>query len=245
MRLQKVIGLLAVGVVLAETASAKLLYRNNFDGEALGALPSGWEKAFAGTTTAKVIADPTNAANKVFSSSDQAMDKSRHDVGGSIYTVGSSDWADYVVDYDALFPADFYMGTLFRYQNDKAFYLFDRRAGGEAGNFDFWYQNGGKWTGVQRAGKFTTAVNKWYRFRLVVKGSNFDAYAADKSDTTPFTAMKPILSGSNPDLKTGRFGLYGLIYIDNLVIGETVEDVTTPVEPAGKTAVLWGDLKTR
>lgn len=26
------------------------------------------------------------------------------------------------------------MGTLFRYQNEKAFYLFDRRAGGEASN---------------------------------------------------------------------------------------------------------------
>ena len=29
------------------------------------------------------------------------------------------------------------MGTLFRYQDDTNFYLFDRRSVGEAGNFDF------------------------------------------------------------------------------------------------------------
>jgi hypothetical protein len=245
MRSWTIVGVLAFGLAMVQPVSAKLLYKNNFDGEALGALASGWEKAFAGTTAAKVIVDPANASNKCFSSSDLAMDKSRHDVGGSIHAVGSADWTDYVVDYDAYFPADFYMGTLFRYQNDKAFYLFDRRAGGEAGNFDLWYHKGGSWTGIQRAGKFTTAANKWYRFRLVIKGANFEAYAAEKSDATAFTAMKPIVAGTNADLKTGRFALYGLIYIDNLVIGETVADVTTPVEPAGKTAALWAELKSR
>lgn len=241
MRLRKVlgIGMLVVGL----PASAKLLYRNHFDGEPLGAVPTGWEKAFAGTTAAKIVADPTNASNRCFSSSDLAADKSRHDVGGSIYAVGSSDWTDYVVDYDAYFPADFYMGTLFRYQNEKAFYLFDRRAGGEAGNFDFWFQDAGKWTAVQRAGKFPTVPNKWYRFRLVVRGSNFEAYAAEKSDSVPFSAMKPILTGTHAALKNGRFALYGLIYVDNLVIGETEADVTTPVEPAGKITLSWAALK--
>lgn len=236
---------LALGLAAVQPASAKLLYKNNFEGDAVGALASGWEKAFAGTSAAKVIVDPTNASNKCFSSSDLAHDKSRHDVGGSIHAVGSADWTDYVVDYDALFPADFYIGTLFRYQNDKAFYLLDRRAAGEAGNFDFWHHDAGKWNAVQRAGKFATTANKWYRFRLVVKGENFDAYAAEKSDATAFSEMKPILSGKNAALKNGRFALYGLIYIDNLVIGETAADVSTPVEPEGKTAATWGELKTR
>lgn len=239
------VGFLSLGLAIAQSVSAKLLYKNNFDGESLGALATGWEKAFAGASAAKVIADPTNAANKCFSSSDLAMDKSRHDVGGSIHAVGSADWTDYVVDYDALFPADFYMGTLFRYQNDKTFYLFDRRAAGEAGNFDMWYHNAGKWAEIKRAGKFTTKTNTWYRFRLVVKGANFEAYAAEKSDATAFSAMKPIVAGTNADLKTGRFALYGLLYIDNVVIGETAADVSTPVEPAGKTASYWAELKTQ
>ena len=107
----------------AGSAHANLLYENNFEGEALGSVPAGWDRAWDGATQASVIADPVAAGNQVFASSDLAHDASRHDVGGSIFAVGDASWTDYVVQYDALYPADFYIGTLFRYQDDTNFYL--------------------------------------------------------------------------------------------------------------------------
>jgi len=42
----------------------------------------------------------------------------------------------------------------------------------------------------------------------------------------------------------GKVGLYGLIYIDNMVIGETEDDlVVAPVEAKDKLAITWGALK--
>ena len=53
----------------------------------------------------------------------------------------------------------------------------------------------------------------------------------------------PLFEGVNGVLETGPFALYGLIYIDNLVIGETEDDLTLDVDSRGKLAVSWGELK--
>lgn len=234
---------LLISCFTATPAVAKQLYGNDFEGDALGKLPQGWEQVFNGSTKASIIKDPSDPNNKVFSSSDLAHDKSRHDVGGSIFAVGEDDWKDYIVEYDAYFPAEFYMGVLFRVQEAEAFYLFDRRSAGEAGNFDFWRRQGGGWTGIQRAGKFQTEPEKWYRFRIVVQGDTFEAYAKDRGDDTAFGKDNLILTGKDADFGTGKFGLYGLIYIDNLAIGETEADLVISVEPLGKLPVSWGELK--
>jgi len=230
---------------MAAVASAKQLYGSDFQNETLGKVPSGWEKGFEGVGVASVIKDPKDSNNKILSSLDQPANKARHDVGGSIYVVGSPDWTDYIVQYDALFPEEYYMGVVFRFVEGNSFYLFDRRSGGEAGLFDFWMRAGGGWTGVKRGASFPTQVGKWYRFRIVVKGDTFEAYAAEMNDKTPFANMKPLLSASNPTYKKGRFGLYGLIYVDNVIIGESEADMALSVEPYGKLASRWGELKTR
>lgn len=236
-----------VGMVLwvAGNAWTKQLYGSNFQNETLGKVPVGWEKGFEGIGVASVVKDPKDSLNKVLASSDQPANKARHDVGGSIYVVGSPDWTDYIIQYDAYFPEEYYMGVLFRFVEGNSFYLFDRRSGGEAGNFDFWMRQGGGWVGLQRAGRFPTQIEKWYRFRIVVKGDKFDAYAAEMNDKTPFADMKPFLSGSNGTYKKGKFGLYGLVYVDNVIIGESEADMALPVEPRGKVATSWGSLKKR
>jgi hypothetical protein len=231
--------LLVCGVV---TAAAKQLYASDFEKDAVGVVPPQWEQVFKGNGKASVIKDPADAGNKALASSDLAANQARHDVGGSIYAVGDAAWQDYIVEWDGYFPEEYYMGVLFRFQGPEAFYLFDRRSGGEAGNFDFWRRQGA-WTGVQRAGKFATEPKKWYRFRLVVKGDTFDAYVKAANDATPFSKQKPILTGKDATFATGRVALYGLIYVDNLVIGESENDLVLAVAPKGKLAAVWAEAK--
>ncbi len=232
-------------MIISSFVYAKQYYASNFENDALGNPPKGWELGFKGAGNAKVIVDPLNPNNKIFAHTDLAKDKARHDVGGNIWVVGPADLKDFIIEYDAYFPEDFYIGVLFRFVSSDEFYLLDRRSGGEAGNFDFWKRGGGNWTRFG-TGKFDAQPKKWYSFRIVGKGDSFEAYAKAKDDKTPFDNLKPILSGKEATYKAGKFGLYGLIYIDNLIIGETASDmVLTAVRPAGKLPIAWGDMKSK
>ncbi len=242
--MKRIIFTLVLMLSFSSYVFAAQFYANNFDGEVLGNMPQGWELGFKGAGNAKIIADPLNPNNKVFSHTDLAKDKARHDVGGNIWTLGKLTWQDYIAEYDAYFPEDFYIGVLFRFISSDEFYLFDRRSAGEAGNFDFWKRGGGAWTRLG-TGKFDAQPKQWYRFRIVAKGDTFTAYAKSKADNTPFSKLNPFVTGKDGAFKAGKFGLYGLIIIDNIIIGETDADMSfsTPVEPAGKLSMTWGAMK--
>ena len=238
--MRAIIVTLLMFMLLSSLAFAAQFYASDFESDTIGKPPAGWEIGFEGATEATVIKDPLNPGNKVFSHSDLAEDQSRHDVGGAIWVVGEEDWKNYIVEYDAYFPTDFYMGTLVRFQDGDAFYLFDRRIGGPT--FDFWRQQGG-WTNFAAGAAFDAQPENWYRFRIIAEDDNFQAYAKEIDDDTPFADMDPLLEGTDATYETGKFGLYGLIYVDNVVIGETEGDLTIAVEPAGKLATTWGDMK--
>ncbi|HGJ66631.1 TPA: hypothetical protein ENS27_14805 [bacterium] len=228
-------------LVFSTFAFAKQFYSSNFENDTIGNPPKGWELGFVGAGNAKVIADPLDPKNKVFAHTDLAKDKARHDVGGNIWVVGDANMTDYIVEYDAYFPEDFYIGVLFRFIDSKQFYLLDRRATSPT-TFDFWKHNNGAWTNLAAGAKFDAAPKLWYRFRLVVKGDSFEAYVKSAADSKPFDI--PLITGKDATYKAGKFGLYGLIYIDNIAIGETANDlVVTPVAPKEKLAITWGAIK--
>ena len=106
---------------IATQTSAELLFHDDFEKDSIGDEPSKWEVGFDGATTAKVVADPKKASNKVLLTSDKGSNASRHDVGGSIYVVGDVGWDDYVAEWDMMFPDDFYMGVVFRFQDVRSF----------------------------------------------------------------------------------------------------------------------------
>jgi len=238
----KLVTILLLLMAFSPFAFSKQFYASDFEGDNLGNPPKGWELGFKGAGNGKVIADPLKPTNKVFAHSDMAKDRARHDVGGSIWVVGEPNWKDYIIEYDAYFPEDFYMGILFRFVGENEFYLLDRRSAGELGNFDFWKRGGAAWTRIS-TGKFDAQPKQWYRFRVVVKGDKFEAYGKSKDDKTPFNNMKPIMTGQEATYKEGRFGLYGLIYIDNLAIGETENDLFIAVESYDKLPFTWGNVK--
>jgi len=51
------------------------------------------------------------------------------------------------------------------------------------------------------------------------------------------------MTGTDGSFETGKFGLYGLIYVDNVVIGETPADLVIAVGSQGKLAATWGGIK--
>ncbi len=221
-------------------AFGKQFYASDFEKDAIGKFPQGWELGFKGKGNPQVIIDPVNKNNKVFAHSDLPHDQSRHDVGGNLAVVGDANMQDYIVDYDIYFPVDFYMGVVFRFMAENEFYLLDRRLGS---TFDFWKRSGGNWTNFLAGVAFNAPPGEWFSFRLVIKGDTFDVYAKKKSDTTPFAKMKPLMTGKEATYKSGKFGLYGLVYVDNVIIGETEKDMYISVEPAGKLASTWGEIK--
>ena len=134
-----VVSLLCFGITMQ--TSAVLLFHDDFEKDKIGSEPSKWEVGHDGKTTAKVVADPKKGSNKVLLTTDNPSNDSRHDVGGSIYVFGDAGWDDYVAEWDMMFPDDFYMGIVFRFQDGEKFYLSDRRQGGR--DYHFYKRQGG------------------------------------------------------------------------------------------------------
>ena len=224
---------------IAIQASAVLLFHDDFEKDEIGKEPSKWEVGHDGSTTAEVVADPKKGSNKVLLTANKASNASRHDVGGSIYVVGDAGWGDYVAEWDMMFPDDFYMGVVFRFQDGEKFYLSDRRQGGRDYHF---YKRQGGW-GLVQAGSVENEPEVWYRAQLILKGDKFTFKLKERKDTRSFDKIDPATEGQDGTFKTGKFGNYGLVYIDNIFIGDSVEDLVLPVEPQDKLSTTWGTIK--
>ena len=224
---------------IATQASAELLFHDDFEKDTIGKEPGKWEVGHDGDTTAEVVADPKKASNKVLATTDKASNASRHDVGGSIYVVGDAGWDDYVAEWDMMFPDDFYMGVVFRFQDGEKFYLSDRRQGGRDYHF---YKRQGGWALVQ-GGLVENEPEVWYRAQLILAGDKFTFKLKERKDNRSFDKIDPATEGQDGNFKTGQFGHYGLVYIDNLFIGDSVEDLVLPVEPQDKLSTTWGTIK--
>ena len=229
--------LLCFGITIQ--SPAVLLFHDDFEKDAIGAEPSKWEVGHDGSTTAEVVADPKKASNKVLKTSDKTSNASRHDVGGSIYVVGDAGWDDYVAEWDMMFPDDFYMGVVFRFQDGEKFYLSDRRQGGRDYHF---YKRQGGWAQVQ-AGLVENEPEVWYRAQLILEGDKFTFKLKERDDKRSFDKIDPATEGEDGNFKTGQFGNYGLVYIDNIFIGDSVEDLVLPVEPQDKLSTMWSTIK--
>ena len=235
--LRMIVSLLCFGITMQ--TSAVLLFHDDFEKDKIGSEPGKWEVGHDGKTTAKVVADPKKASNKVLLTADNPSNDSRHDVGGSIYVVGDAGWDDYVAEWDMMFPDDFYMGVVFRFQDGEKFYLSDRRQGGLAYNF---YKRQGGWAQIQ-AGQVENKPEVWYRAQLVLSGDEFTFKLKERDDKTSFDRVDPATEGKDGNFKTGKFGNYGLVYLDNIFIGDSVEDLVLPVEPQDKLSTTWGAIK--
>ena len=220
--------------------SGKILFKDNFEDDNIGQPPKNWEIGFKGKDDAEVVKDPERSGNKVFSSPTE-----RHDVAGAIYITGEgTDWTDYYVQWEMLFPKEFYMGIVFRFSGGESFYLLDRRSNTK--QLDFWKRQGGWQNFGTSADAQGLAIEKWWSFQLKISGKDFEVKMKDSKKKTKFSDLDPVLEASQGEFKKGDFGNYGWVLLDNVVIATTLADFINPwaVSPDNNYVTTWSRIKT-
>jgi hypothetical protein len=218
----------------------EILFKDNFEDDVIDKPPRKWMIGFQGKDDSKVIWDPKLVKNKVFSSP-----TARHDVKGAVYITGQGkDWTDYYVQWDMLYPIDFYMGIVFRFTGGESFYLLDRRQ--PTKTLQFWKRQGG-WKSFGSSEALGLGIEKWWSFQLKVSGNDFEVKMKDSKKKTKFANLKPVLEGSNGEFKKGDFGNYGHVLLDNVVVATKLSDFSNPwdVSPENSIVTTWSHIKQR
>ena len=240
MQYQKgLIFILTIFFIISATSQAEILFKDNFEGDAIDNPPKNWAVGHKGLDDSKVIWDPDRPKNRVFSSPTE-----RHDTKGAVYITGKGKgWTDYYVQWEMLYPKDFYMGIVFRYTGGEAFYLLDRRQNTK--KLDFWKRQKAKWENFGSSAVLDLEIEKWWSFQLKVSGNDFEVKMKDSEKKTPFAKLKPVLEGSHNEFKKGDFGNYGWVLLDNVVVATELADFSNPwaISPANSLSTSWAVIK--
>lgn len=212
--------------VLQGSVSAKILFKDDFEAEALGAGPSNkWVYDPQGEIKdiAQIIKDPVEG------------DKCMSHYG--VYIVGEKTWKDYIVEWDWMrMDLNRNDSVNFRYQDSGHFYHLSPRPGGEI----ILYRYDGVYTLLVQA-DWPQKAQIWYRFQLVVDGDKLAVKIKEKTDKTSFENMKPLLEANDKTYKEGRFatGFWGPI--DDVIITDLAGAAV--VRESHSLAVTWGVVK--
>ena len=222
-------------LVLAGQALGEQLFKDDFEQDAIGAEPSKWEVG-QGDSVAKVIEDPTDSDNKIFKTTGRLNggDAGRH------YIIGDESWKDYIAEWDWMFLQDGYYGIAFRFQERDNYYLVDRRLGGI--DIQLYSRKNAGW-GLMMGGQYPNDIDVWYRCRLEIMGESFIFKIKERDDSTPFSEIEPLLEANDAEFDSGGIANAGVTYIDNIVVGETEDDLTAAVQARDKLSITWGEIK--
>ena len=223
---------------LCSTAMSAVLYKTDFEGDTLGAVPKGWVHVLGPEADAEIQKDPQDANNKVFAT---LAPPSATNQKYAVEALG--DLTDLVAEWDWLFTVDTYNNMGFRYQENAHYYQLSRRPGG--GEVNMYAQDSG-WQDLSVGNAYVTVLDKWYRAQLILKGDTFTFKIKEKSDDTPFEKIDPLTTAEDGRYKEGLFLTDRADHIDNVIIAETVEDIlaAAAVNPSSKLTLTWGALKT-
>jgi hypothetical protein len=224
----KVFLALVLCVSFAQIAFGAILFQDDFEGEQMGEEPSRWEYDPDAEVTdiAQIIEDPVEG------------DKCLGNFGGYVVE-DSKEWVDYVVEFDWMFSeAGTNESMAFRYQDAGNFYQLSKRTDDQSINI---YMYNGEWNLVG-TGTFPVQAIVWYRTQLIAVGPNFTVKMKAKGDETPFSDIDPILEVEDNTFARGGFSTAYNGPIDDVIVGESEDDILA-VEPSGKIATTWGNLK--
>ena len=228
MKTLKVFLALALCVSFAQIAFGAILFQDDFEGEQMGEEPSRWEYDPDAEVTdiAQIIEDPVEG------------DKCLGNFGGYVVE-NSKEWVDYVVEFDWMFSeAGTNESMAFRYQDAGNFYQLSKRTDDQSINI---YMYNGGWN-LLGTGIFPVQAIVWYRTQLSAAGPNFTVKMKAKGDETPFSDIDPILEVEDNTFARGGFSTAYNGPIDDVIVGESEDDILA-VEPSGKIATTWGNLK--
>ena len=240
MRISVCIMAIVTSLIIVSAIDARQLFWDDFEADQLGAEPAKWTNQKVGAESGgEIVEDPERGNNKVFSMPDRFVATARDN--GEFYVIGDESWTDYIAEWDWM-PADGYHGMVFRYQNDEEYYLIDKRD--VTGVVSIWIRAPDPlWTEFAQ-GQWLWEPNKWYRVRLEAEGDTFTFKWKELDDDTQFDQIDVAFEGQDDTYKNGGMANGGLGLIDNIVVGETDDDLVLSVNPAGKLPAVWAGLKT-
>ena len=232
--------LVVIGVLLvfSQFADGKRLFKDDFEGDAVGKAPKNFEK----------IDNPTNFADfqmEVVKDPNGESGKALHTFGYALHipTVSGRDsWTDWIWEWDWMWSNKEYPGTAFRITGNDYYHISPRN---DNINVGFWYYNGA-WNQKGALVQYDFGLDTWNRFQVIAKGDSFTFKVKRRSDDTPFEKIEPLLEVEDGTLKKGPLSACGtntVAWVDNFIVGETAADMTFPVEPMSKLAATWGKIK--
>jgi hypothetical protein len=212
---------------------AKILFEDDFEGDAIGQEPSRWkyDPDAEVTDVGMVDNDPLDPNNQVFTGF------------GGYWADNGAVYTDFVAEWDWMFyqENDRNNSMGFHVQNRDAHYQLSRRSGGADWKI---YMYNGSWNEIATAA-FPTEIDKWYRVQLSAMGEQITVKVKEKEDPTPFKELTPVLEAADSTFLEGGLSTSYYGPIDNVIIAESEADLlaVTAVEPTGKLPITWGYLK--
>ena len=92
-------------------------------------------------------------------------------------------------------------------------------------------------------GVYPNEINIWYRCRIEVMKDHLTFKIKERDSDKPFSEIDPLLDGNDGEFGSGGIANGGIAYVDNVVVGETEDDLTLAVQANGKLSITWGKMK--
>jgi len=225
---------------LVNVTNAKLLFRDDFEGDTIGKAPKNFEEYKhahnAGGHIVEISEDPEGKSGKVI-----------HTFNYALYipiSTGRDNWGNWVWEWDWMWSAKGFPGTAFRITGNDYYHISPRDDNMGVG---FWHFNGA-WNQKGALAQYDFGLNVWNRFQVVANGENFTLKIKRRDDNTPFVKIAPIISVTDGTLKKGPVSVCGTnadAWMDNFILGEKETDLSFSVGSSGKLMETWGELKNR
>ncbi len=229
MMLRKTLALVLV-IFLSQPVFGAILFEDDFEEGNL----DKWENT---VPQMQVIEDPDNADNMVLEQNIEVEGPPLPIPAGSL----DAGWTDYIWEFDWWWIEDAWVGTGYRYQDGTHYFHSSRRAGNSFSIF-MWDGNFAELVNVP----WNTTVGTWYRMQHSIIGAEHIVKGKERDDDTPFDELPPLVTLEDDTYTEGPIGLFGaseLMYWDNIIVYEPGTDLSGAVEPGGKLAVTWGEIK--
>ena len=232
--------LIVISALLAfgSIANGKVLFTDDFEGDTVGTAPKNFEKIDNTTNfedfIADVVEDPKGESGKV-----------AHTFGYAVYVpkaAGRDAWTDWVWEWDWMWSEAGFPGTAFRITGNDYYHISPRDNNTSVG---FWHYDGG-WNQKGDLAEYDFGLNTWNRFQVIAKGNEFTLKVKRRDDSTPFAEIEPLMQVTDDNLPTGPPSVAGTntdAWMDNFIVAESEDDLTTAVQPNGKLSITWGTIK--
>ncbi len=227
-----------ITIFLCNIAYAKLLFRDDFEGDTIGNPPKNFEEYKhphnSGDFRIEVVKDPENKSGKVV-----------HTYNYALYipkASGRDDWSNWVWEWDWMWSEPGFPGTAFRITGNNYYHISPRN---DNKNVGFWFWNG-NWNQVGPLVGYDFGLKVWNRFQVIADGENITLKIKRRDDPTPFAKITPLLEVKDGNLKKGPLSVCGTntdAWMDNFIVGETEAELTFVVKPSEKLTTKWGAIK--